>query len=92
MAAPEENKNTNIPADTQDVSAERKDMVYEDACKALLNDSVWSVESAIEKFERIPGWRDADEKLQEARNKLEIMKQQRFFPPGFKVKCAASIP
>ncbi len=54
------------------------DRMYEEADKAAGNRNVRSQEKAIRLFERIPGYRDADERAEEARRTIgEIIRKER---------------
>jgi len=49
----------------------RKDQIYQAAVFKAQIGYIFTTEEAIEKFESIPGWRDADEQLINCKNKLE---------------------
>ena len=52
----------------------RLDEIYDEADKAAANRNVRSQEKAIQIFEKIPGYRDADERIEQARR---IIRQER---------------
>jgi hypothetical protein len=52
------------------------DAIYEDADKAAANRNVRSQEKAIRIFSRISGYRDADERIEQAKNAIEEIRQQ----------------
>jgi alpha-tubulin suppressor-like RCC1 family protein len=52
----------------------RKDKIYDNACKLMRDEDFRQVERAIVAFESIPGWRDADEKIQKCTAKIEKRK------------------
>ena len=56
----------------------RLDEIYDEADKAAANRNVRSQEKAIQIFEKIPGYRDADERIEQARRTIEsIIRQER---------------
>ena len=59
-------------------ATKRLDEIYEEADKAAANMNVRSQEKAIQIFERIPGYRDADERIQQAKRTIEeIVRKER---------------
>ena len=59
-------------------ATKRLDEIYEEADKAAANMNVRSQEKAIQIFERIPGYRDADERIQQAKRTIEeIIRKER---------------
>ena len=71
-------------ADKQRLFCEEKkatahlDRIYEEADKAAANFNVRSQEKAIRIFETIPGWRDADQRIEQARRTIdEIVQKER---------------
>ena len=56
--------------------AARLDRIYEEADKAAANFNVRSQEKAIRIFETIPGWRDADQRIEQARRTIEEIVQK----------------
>ncbi len=59
--------------------AVRKDAVYASACSEMSKNVMTTkgYESAIQLFRTIPGWRDADEKINECQKKIEEVKAER---------------
>lgn len=58
--------------------AARLDQIYREADKAAANMNVRSQEKAIRIFKTIPGWRDADQRVQEASRRIqEIIARER---------------
>ena len=56
----------------------RLDDIYEEADKAAANQNVRSQEKAIQIFQRIPGYRDADERIEQAKAAIEeIIRKER---------------
>ena len=54
----------------------RKDAIY-DKAKSLLNRrSIPDIEQAIKQFKTISGWKDADEKVVECQQKIELIKRE----------------
>ena len=52
----------------------RKNAILSEGKAKMTDDSIASYESAIKLFKSIPGWRDADEKLNACRKKIEEIK------------------
>ena len=69
-------------ADTQRLACEEKkvtarlDEIYEEADKAAANRNVRSQEKAIQIFGKIPGYRDADERIEQAKRTIEEIVQK----------------
>lgn len=69
-------------ADQKRIECEEKkttkhlDDIYEEAHKAAGNMNVRSQEKAIQIFERIPGYRDADERIEQGKRTIEEIKQK----------------
>ena len=62
----------------QKKEAARLDDIYEEADKAAANRNVRSQEKAIRLFGTIPGWRDADQRIEAARRAIdEIVQKER---------------
>ena len=60
-----------ITACEERFDASRMDAIYADADKAAANENVKSQQKAISLFQRIPGWRDADERIIRAQKHIE---------------------
>lgn len=52
----------------------RKTAIYNQATAKMEDNNTWFLEQAVELFESIKGWSDADEKADECRRKIERMK------------------
>ncbi len=52
----------------------RKNEIYEEANSMSNSDSIYIIENAVKEFEKISGWRDADQKKAEALNRIEQLK------------------
>lgn len=52
----------------------RKDSIYSSACLKMAGITIIGYDNAIDLFKTIPGWKDADEKIEECRNKIEEIK------------------
>lgn len=57
-------------------ATEKLDRIYEEAHKAAANGNVRSQEKAIQLFETIIGYRDADERIEEARRAIEKIRRK----------------
>ncbi len=51
-----------------------KGLVYKEACIAMDEEDISTLECAIVRFESISGWKDADEKICDCKNKIEKLK------------------
>ena len=60
----------------QKKEAARLDDIYEEADKAAANRNVRSQEKAIRLFGTIPGWRDADQRIEAARRAIDQIQAQ----------------
>ena len=54
----------------------RKDAIYDKAKSLFSRRSVTDIEQAIKQFKTIPGWKDADEKVIECQQKIELIKRE----------------
>lgn len=53
----------------------RKNAIYDEAISSASSFTIMTVENAVKEFEKIPGWRDADQKKIEALNRVDQLKQ-----------------
>lgn len=53
----------------------RKNVIYDEAVSSASSFTVMTVEKAVKEFEKIPGWRDADQKKSEALNRIIQLKE-----------------
>ncbi|MBQ6332392.1 MAG: hypothetical protein IJI34_06420 [Clostridia bacterium] len=60
----------------QKAETKHLDDLYAEADKAAANFNVRSQEKAIQLFERIPGYRDADERIEQAKRRIEEITQK----------------
>ena len=54
----------------------RKDAIYNKAKSLFGRRSIPDIEQAINQFKTIPGWKDADEKVVECQQKIELIKRE----------------
>lgn len=54
----------------------RKDAIYDKAKSLFSRRSIPDIEQAISQFKTIPGWKDADEKVVECQQKIELIKRE----------------
>ncbi len=54
----------------------RKDLIYENAVSDMKGKAVSNYEKAIKEFEKIPGWKDTDEKIKTCQKIIDKLKEE----------------
>lgn len=70
----------------------RKNAIYDEAVSSASSFTIITVENAVKEFEKIPGWRDADQKKIEALNRVDqLRKAERKAANKKKTICIVSV-